>query len=344
MDMAPRGKRGEIAKQLLLASLGVLRGENPVRRIRKALRLLSRPPEPSAGDARPSDRPVGGTRPSDRPVGDPGFRAVRLAPLTAALGPVCLFVAFVPDGRPWPHTLRYCADLRRLGLTVILIAVTDRPDLACADPGPDVVDGLVVRENHGYDFAAWAATLRYLPELWAAPELWFVNDSVYHATSSLAPAVARARGSTSDVVAMTESDEIAPHFQSYFFALRGHALASPQVRAFWADVQSLADKNQIIRDYEVRQRAVLEAAGLDVEILFPQDPERAGENQLHHGWRALLAQGFPFVKVQLLRDNPYDADLAGWRAVLDQEGFEVPEIAFHLGSSVNGAAGLLELR
>ncbi|OYX14578.1 MAG: hypothetical protein B7Z15_03440 [Rhizobiales bacterium 32-66-8] len=334
MAMAPQGKRGEIAKQLLLASLGVLRGDNPVRRIRKALRLLSRPPA-----APGSDRPVG-----DRGVLDPGFRAVRLAPMTAALGPVCLFVAFVPDGRPWAHTLRYCADLRRAGLTVILIAVTDRPDLACQDPGPDVVDGLVVRENHGYDFAAWAATLRYLPELWAAPELWFVNDSVYHATSHLLPTLDRVRASSGDGVALTESDEIAPHFQSYFFVLKGQALASPQVRSFWADIVSLADKNHIIRDYEVRQRAVLEAAGLEVEILFPQDRARAGENQLHHGWRTLLEQGFPFVKVQLLRDNPYEADLSGWRATLDAEGFDVPEIAFHLGSTVTGAAGLLELR
>lgn len=318
----------EIAKQLMLAALGVVRGENPIRRIRKALRLLS---------AAPALAPR-----ADRDLLDVGFRAVRLPSLAEPLGPTCLFVAFAPDGRLWDHTLRYCADLRRLGLKVVLIAVTDRPDLQCRDPGPEVADALVVRENHGYDFAAWAATLRYLPELMEAPELWFANDSVYHATGPLEALAARIRAGTADAFALTESLEIQPHFQSYFFVLRASALAAPAVRGFWSAIASRGDKNQIIREYEVGQRALLEGAGLTVDILFKDTG--AHRNQIQLGWRELLAEGFPFVKVELLRDNPYGADLAGWREVLAGAGFDVPEIAFHLGARADGAAGLLELR
>ncbi len=318
----------EIAKQLMLAALGVVRGENPIRRIRKALRLLSVAPPPPAR--------------ADRDLLDAGFRAVRLPSLAEPLGPTCLFVAFAADGRLWDHTLHYCADLRRLGLKVVLIAVTDRPDLQCRDPGPEVADALVVRENHGYDFAAWAATLRYMPELLEAPELWFANDSVYHSPGALAGLVERIRAGAADAVALTESLEIQPHFQSYFFVLRASALAAPAVRGFWSAIASRGDKNEIIRDYEVGQRALLEGAGLTVDILFKDTG--AHRNPLQLGWRALVAAGFPFVKVELLRDNPYGAELAGWREVLAAAGFDVPEIAFHLGARPDGAAGLLELR
>lgn len=323
------GTRADVAKQLFAAGAGVLAGENPVRRLRKVLRLLSVP------------RPPGGR--ADADVLDAGFRALRLPSLTEAPGPACLFVAYAPDGRFFAHTLRYCADLRRQGFKLVLIAVTDRPDLDCLDPGQEVADALVVRENHGYDFAAWASVLRHMPELWGAPELWFANDSVYHAAVPLAATIARARASVAEVVAMTQSAEIAPHFQSYFFLLKEPALRREATRRFWADVRALADKNQVIRDYEVGQKAALEAGGLKVEALFPV-PGGEGDNHLHQGWRALLAGGFPFVKAELLRDNPYGADLSAWRDTLAAHGFEVPEIAFHLGARPDGAAALLELR
>ncbi|MFG1429271.1 rhamnan synthesis F family protein [Roseixanthobacter glucoisosaccharinicivorans] len=322
--------RMEASKQLLIAALDVSARANPVRRIRKALRLLSTA----------SGAPVQ----EDRDVLGPALRAVRLPSASLSGGPVCLMVTAAADGRVFGHTLRLCADLKACGMQVVLIIATDRPDLDCLDPGPQVADAVITRENHGYDFAAWAAALRYLPEVWAAPEVLFANDSVYHATPALAATLERMRASTSDVVALTQSAELAPHFQSYLFLYQASALAHPEARAFWGEVRSLGDKLQIIRDYEVAQRAVLERAGLRVDILFPGAPGAQGENQLHQGWRALIADGFPFVKVQLLRDNPYGVDLAGWRGFLDGADFDVKEIAFHLGAGRDGAAALLEMR
>jgi hypothetical protein len=39
-------------------------------------------------------------------------------------------------------------------------------------------------------------------------------------------------------------------------------------------------------------------------------------------WRALIDAGFPFVKVALLRENPFDADLIGWESVLERHGYD----------------------
>ncbi|MEW6124167.1 MAG: hypothetical protein AB1698_16250 [Pseudomonadota bacterium] len=318
------GARLGIAKQLLAAAGDVLAGRNPARRIQSALRRLSAPARPA---------PSSGT---------PGLRILRRDGLDAGDGPVCLFVAYAADGRLFGHTMRYCASLREQGVRLVLVMVTDRSDGDALDPGPHVADAVLARDNEGYDFAAWAAALKALPELWEAPELWFANDSVYHSPRLLSGLSERVRASGADVVALTGSDEVAPHFQSYFFVLKAPPERRGPARDFWAQVRPLAGKLQVIRDYEVRQKSALEAGGLSVEVLFPAPP--GTRNHLQQDWRGLLAAGFPFVKVELLRDNPFRVDLTGWRALLDAQGFDTREIAFHLGTRPSGAAGLMELR
>lgn len=316
-----------IAKQFVAAAGGVLMGHNPARRVRSALQKLAGGPPVSA--------------PASRPRNAPALRAVRGIDL-AGTDPVCVFVAYAPDGRLFDHTVRYCADLRRAGMRLVLVVVTDRPDLDCRDPGSAAADALLVRENAGYDFAAWADALRLMPQVWQAREIWFANDSVYHSPRLLGPMVERARASAADVVAMTASTEVANHFQSYCFAIKAEPARRGPARAFWESIAVLEDKLQVIRDYEVRQKAVLEAGGLSLDVLYPLPAEP--RNHLHHSWRALLEAGFPFVKIELLRDNPYRVELSGWRTALDAQGFDVEAISFHLGARPSGAAGLMELR
>lgn len=315
-----------IVRQFLAAAGLVLAGRNPMRRVRSAVRRLALLQDPAGVAPAPLEE-------------DAALRVQR--PLALATGQsVCLFMAYAPDGRLFPHTLRYCADLKAQGLQVLLIVATDRTDLRCLDPGPEVVDGILVRGNAGFDFAAWAAALRLWPDLWAAPEIWFANDSMYHSPTLLPAMVRRVRESGADLVAMTASAEVAPHVQSYFFALKAPPARRADVRRFWEEVRPLADKLEVIRRYEIPHRARMEAAGLSVEVLF-ETPAGPG-NHLQREWRALLDQGFPFVKVELLRDNPFTLDLSDWRACLSGHGFVVDEIAFHLGTRPQGAAGLMQ--
>ena len=317
------GARLAIAKQFLAAAGLVLSGRNPARRMRNAVRRLALGQDQTGVASRAAD-----------------MRVQRLEHLPADR-PVCLFMAYAADGRLFPHTLRYCADLRAQGLFVLLVVATDRPDLRALDPGPDVVDGLLVRGNSGYDFAAWADALRRLPALWDAPELWFANDSMYHSPRLLPEMVARVRASAADLVALTASEEVAPHVQSYFFALKAPPDRRQTARRFWDEVRPLDDKLAVIRQYEIPHRARMEAGGLTVEALYATPPGPG--NHLQGSWRSLLEQGFPFVKVELLRDNPFQLDLSGWRAALATHGFVVEDIAFHLGARSDGAAALMEL-
>ena len=66
------------------------------------------------------------------------------------------------------------------------------------------------------------------------------------------------------------------------------------------------------------------AGGLEVDALFRQDATDRSNPTLTK-WRALIDAGFPFIKVVLLRENPFDADLNGWESVLERHGYD-PEI------------------
>ncbi|MFG1478560.1 hypothetical protein V5F53_07805 [Xanthobacter sp. V4C-4] len=317
--------RPRAARHLATAALKLLARRDPAFNLRKALSLLQ----------------AGRTAVVAGPAGDTEVDAQRLAVVRAlppGTGPVCLLVSFSPDGRFWPHLLNYAGSLRAAGCRVVLIATTDRADLRCLDPGPQVADAVVVRANHGYDFAAWASVLRLWPGLWESEALWFANDSVYHSPALFPAFAARVAGSAAPAVAATGCDLFAPHVQSYFFVLKRAALERAGTRAFFAGIRALADKDAVIRAYEVPLQAALEAGGARVEVLA-QVPG-AGNATLTH-WRALLAGGLPLVKVQLLRDNPYKIDLSGWRATLQAGGFDLAALNLHLGAQPLPAAALL---
>ncbi|MGQ2954297.1 MAG: hypothetical protein ACT6RN_20060 [Agrobacterium sp.] len=48
----------------------------------------------------------------------------------------------------------------------------------------------------------------------------------------------------------------------------------------------------------------------------------------------------PFVKIQLLRDNPTNEDIAGWRELLAQNGFALDEIVMQLSKEAPHAVAL----
>ncbi|MFH3480623.1 rhamnan synthesis F family protein [Xanthobacter variabilis] len=318
--------RRRVARHLLTAAGKILVHRNPQRNLRKVLTLLGMMPRSASAPLYTEDTEV------------EAQRCVVRRPLSEGPGPVCLLVTYSPDGRLWPHLVSYARSLRATGCRVVLIATTERTDLCCEDPGPDVVDAVVVRENHGLDFAAWTAVLRLWPWLWETSALWFANDSVYH-SPGLFPAFADyVKASTADVVAATGSNQIEPHFQSYFFVLKSGALARRQTRAFFDSVRALVDKDEVIRSYEVKLESALEAAGNRVDVFYAP---RNKDNPTMKDWRRLNAAGLPFVKVQLLRDNPSGVDLKDWRGHLAQYGFEPDEVQLHLGSLGLRAAALL---
>ncbi|WP_331297305.1 rhamnan synthesis F family protein [Methylobacterium hispanicum] len=257
---------------------------------------------------------------------------IRRAPAHLQDRDVCVFVTYSADGSIGEHTRHYIAALRESGFLIILTVAT--PGLA--KPLPtfcDACEGLIIRRNHGWDFAAWATALSVLPDLWRARCLLLANDSLYGPTDpkQFSTLVNRVRASAADVVALTDSHQVRHHLMSYFIVIKNAGLTSPYLRRFWNSVRSLRDKQAVIDAYEITPAGALQEAGLTYEILFPTAirPGRA-INATLEGWRELLTRGFPFVKVQALRDRLAQTDARGWRQILGTNPALVEAIENHL--------------
>jgi glycosyltransferase involved in cell wall biosynthesis len=247
-----------------------------------------------------------------------------------------LFVTHLPQGAIKPHTTDYLRALKSAGLSLILIAVV--PNVTTGIVGLDVdVDGLVIRSNHGYDFSAWAHVLKLWPELWASDLLIFANDSVFGPLRPqlLHDMIDRIRAMPADFAGLTDSCERDKwHIQSYFFALKRQALANGACQQFWASIRSHPAKQDVIDYYELGWAQTLKDSGLQGQVFFPSSDHilENRQNPTLAAWRHLLDAGYPFIKVQLLRDNIPGVDCRGWESVVRSAGYDVSRIHAHLRS------------
>jgi lipopolysaccharide biosynthesis protein len=259
------------------------------------------------------------TRPSDIVIGEVAAAALACRKLSRAAGEIALFVTHSPDGRLKPHVRHHLEALRRHGIAAVLIVAADA-EFREADVAL-LVDGLYVRQNVGYDFAAWAHVLRANPNLLDADILYLINDSTIGPLNDrkFGEVLRHVRASGSDVIGLTDSYERGWHIQSYFVALKRAALASAALQTFIDGVKNLAEKRDVVNAYEGRFAPMLQAAGLSCEVLFP-----AGKayNPSLVDWRELIGSGLPFVKVSALRHSLRGFAGADWRRVLQSEGFD----------------------
>jgi lipopolysaccharide biosynthesis protein len=260
-------------------------------------------------------------RPTEIVLGEVTDAALSCRKAPSAAGEIALFVTHAPEGRLKPHVQYYLEALRRHGVSPVLIVATDG-EFRESDTGlPALLGGLYVRQNVGYDFAAWAHVLRADSRLLASDILYLLNDSVIGPLDDrkFEDLLRRVRSSTSDVIGLTDSYERGWHIQSYFIALKSAALSSPELQAFIAKIKNLSEKRAVINAYETRLAAILRAAGLRCEVLFPT---RNGYNPSLVDWQPLIGSGLPFVKLAALRNEPRSSGKRDWREILQAIGFD----------------------
>ncbi|MEP4879458.1 MAG: rhamnan synthesis F family protein [Tateyamaria sp.] len=228
---------------------------------------------------------------------------------------LALFVTFAPGGKIKPHVPQYLCALKQAGISTILIVAADNPDAVQTVDLIEKVDGLFVRQNGGFDFAAWAHVAREI-EFTGVRSIFLVNDSLVgpFTIKGFNHILARVRGSDAELIGMTNSIELKQHLQSYFVVAKNDGVGA--LLDFLKTVRILEDKWQVIFSYEIQMASYFRSRGLTAEPLFPSFESTNPTVQL---WRELIAQGFPFVKVEVIR-NP---NTIGWKSVLRAEGFDV---------------------
>ncbi len=183
------------------------------------------------------------------------------------------------------------------------------------------------------------------------------NDSVYGPLQPLDDLLGAIDFATADVWGCTESWQTRYHLQSYFMAFSPAVVASQAWRSFWDSVRPTWSKGWLIRLYEIGLTQTLLKAGFTCRAVWPYqslahdiDPDllidfeeggpnmadavvQARRNHARHIrgsvahrvplnptsdlWRQLLAARFPFIKRELLRDNPtLVPDVGEWREIM----------------------------
>jgi lipopolysaccharide biosynthesis protein len=226
---------------------------------------------------------------------------------------VCLFAHFDQDDKLDDYVLWYLRKINELNFSIVFTSTArlGEPDVErlrsyCCD--------VILRENTGLDFGSWSAGFAKHGSA-IDGRLLLANDSVYGPIGSLAGTVNRLTGKPADFYGLVESVEIAPHLQSWFLLFEPWVVKSAEFKAILAQPFSAMTKREIIRFGEVDLSRRLTRAGFRYEALHRYDgtgiPRRHEANHmLVFSRELLLAQGVPFLKVELLRDNPIGGENA----------------------------------
>jgi GT2 family glycosyltransferase len=284
--------------------------------------------------------------PSDLPQVRPVVANVcRKTPLASVAGrEVCLFVMHCPLGAPLEYTITYLEELKRAGLLVIACLVVEDLSIPVADAVMDLADGVLLRENCGYDFGAWADLLRGFPQVWSAERLYFANDSILGPFQPLGPMIDSIRDRNAGFFALSECTNTSYHAQSYFFGWSQQNFQSDALRRFWESISNEEDKTQVVLKYEYAIAPLSPALSdpsqhfvFGMETLFGCEPSKmSGFNPTHSAWRRMLDLGFPFVKTDLLRDGVAPIDTSGWESICTGYGADTDAMMRHIeGSRIN---------
>lgn len=232
---------------------------------------------------------------------------------TGISGDLCLFVSHAPRETLKPHVIEHIEHLLDAGFAVVLIVNTDL-SLEAIDIPPGLLPRLTacyVRENFGFDFAAWVHAWLLIGRPTHLDRLLFVNDSIVGPLDSTAfnTMIGRLRTSRADMVGLTENSHPRHHVQSFFLAFSARALQAPVLLDFLDRLHALPTKDMVIELYETRLTALMQKAGLSVEALFPalsKDPWAT--NDTFYRWAQLIRNGFPYVKASVLSQELATAD------------------------------------
>ncbi len=192
------------------------------------------------------------------------------------------------------------------------------------------------------------------------------NDSIYGPLAPLDAMIAQMDFKAADFWGATDSWQQRFHIQSYFIAVNRTVLESKAWKDFWKAVRPVKSKIWVVLRYELGLSQAMVRGGLRLASVWkyhdlvakvnpaflmgsrtdvPETIEpmvtmrRIHAHRLRHNfatrtplnptsdlWRQLLQSGFPFIKRELLRDNPsHVADIPDWRDEVRKKFGAVPE-------------------
>lgn len=261
---------------------------------------------------------------------------------------LCVFAHFDRGGVVDDYVVNYLRALYELGCETVVVSTAESLDDRNIQKALPYCSRFIVKQNTGYDFASWRTALEAVGDLSGYDRLIVANDSVYGPLQDLGPIFDEMERRDVDFWGITDSLKYGRHLQSYFMVFKKHVLQSPTFSDFWRRLPDYKHKYVVIIQGEIGLSRRLDAAGFKFMACCPVEAvqaelkekdrglvERFGDprtSPTHRGWRALMRIRCPFLKVQLLRDNPMQVpDVADWEAVLrETSDYDIGFIDNHL--------------
>ena len=272
-----------------------------------------------------------------------------------------IYVHFDRDGIVDPHVEYALAQYRPHVDHMVFVSPSVRE---LTPKQKRLVDYFVPRENIGYDFGSWRDGLLSL-DADRYEEIVFANDSVYGPLWSPGPVLEFGLERDLDFWGMVISDQTvspciaSPHIQSWFFAARKRLIQTDAFQDFWRGIEVVGTKREIIQRFEVGLTESVQRGGYRIGAVYEQKKSlrdrirtalkessikelsrtwrllrrsvRQSRNPSEGDWESVLASGVPFVKVSLLRLNPYGRRLEEVMEYLGSEkGIDTKMMVNHL--------------
>ncbi|NHN87898.1 rhamnan synthesis F family protein [Acetobacter conturbans] len=223
---------------------------------------------------------------------------------------VCLFAAYTPKGELAPHTVYYLSELIQCGFTIHL-ALSGCDDIANSTLDFCTINKIIpwTRPNIGHDFGAWKDLILH-GYAEKASRILLANDSVFGPFTSLKPLFNRMANRDADVWGLLESLSVTPHLQSWFVCFEHSSFQTPAIQRTLLQEFDHMSREELIWHGELGLSIACRAEGLTTQAIWSDRHHPVNRvfktNAMHSNWQRMLRTGaIPFIKTELLRDNPF---------------------------------------
>jgi rhamnosyltransferase len=247
---------------------------------------------------------------------------------------LCLFAHFDKDNIIDEYVVHYIKNLFSLKIDIIFISnckfLKDRE----IDKIKSSCKKIIIRKGRARDFGSWKIGIGVLGEdIKNYDYLILANDSVYSPlNNNLKKILSFFENSQYDGFGITDSYEVKYHLQSYFLIFKKNIITSKVFNNFWQNFYFFNRKRTIIKKYEIGLSQKLIKYGFKLGAYYDYWSLISSINKshpyyslivnnfvnpTHFLWDKLLEKGCPFIKIELLRDNPSKiSNVYQWEKIL----------------------------
>lgn len=255
----------------------------------------------------------------------------------AAMKRAIIFAHYDKDSIIDDYVIFYCKELKKFTGKLIFVSCNDLSKEE-TDKISSIADTVISGIHKEYDFGSFKRgfeTIRKTEE-WENlyDEIVFANDSCYAPLYPFETVFNKMDATECDFWGISKNryyhNNIIPHIQSYFFAMRRNVFTSDEFINFMENIQEEPDKDKVIYKYELGLSVMLYKKGYK-DAVFLNPYENIANITIKKWKNIILKYNMPFLKCTIPRLKNYNVTTAdGWQEVVKTTDYPVELIEKNL--------------